>query len=999
MVRAKTISQRGLSALLATILVVGPLLLVLAPTAAAAPAAPRQGIIDHCDDDSTSMPMLFTRPGNRTDCTLALDNHATVDNAYVDLTLRGIRSARSNPFDTTPDAFPVDPWLDVSGNGTKEWSFDSSRFGPLGHTTKFADGSTSSSVTLGANSSFSLAFDVPSQAEIINATITMSGDPQPYWAQQYQLTDSNWSDGEEGPALVAFDNKLWAAWSTLDPSLITGGPDDLDVVVRSYNGTGWSPVENIAPPPVDDNQDDREVVMAVYDGKLWVIWSHGDDQGSSGLTDLVYRTFDGVSWSAMGTISPATTDGLNTYEQTAVYNGRLWVLWKTTDTSISVGVAGEKKDIDIVIRSYDGPSDTWGATTELTEPTNNYLDWISDIAPFNGKLFVVWEASYWDFSQNYGLSNPPPMGDIHMRMFDGATWSPIQNMSESLDVTEGRPNEDQGPSFSIYENPVSGLSELYLVWMRGCLQDDLFPSCPTDYDIAFTKYNGAAWSAPGYLTAPEDTDADMFPCMADFNDVLYVFWVSGVNVTRTQGTDITLIATYGDIVYRAYNGREWSDIKEVTPFGHLDNVSHPACAVYNERLYVSWESPTNYADGSREWDITVRNIDFNKVNIQGVYGGLIENYTSPVNLSFFDTPFPFNLTELNALLGDNPVGADGWGNEMSRIPLTLSTEHSASLQVTGIDIRYAYHVRVNITQALNDQIVAERGDLYEVKTIRVPLQVGIGEGAGRISIDQIHIEYRIDYPPTVVKNIASIKIDEDSGLAAPLDLNDYFTDDWDAGHLRFEMGNATNTQHVLLSLEGSTLRVGTLTPDWCGVATFEVTAFDRNAYYARSNLVTVFVRCVNDPPQLQAVADINLSANQVFSGDLSAYDPDIGDILTFSSDSFFVDVNPDTGAFIIGNKQGMPDFFEFNVTVTDLAGANDSKHVTLTVSRVFDPGHVTKLDNTVDFPYYLFLLFLGPAAAYVAYRVRAQRLQALEEAKDDMQREADKADLKEMEQG
>ena len=143
--------------------------------------------------------MLFTRAGNRTDCTLALDNHATVDNAYVDLTLRGTRSnSRPDPFDPTPDAFPVDPWLDVSANGTKEWSFDSSRFGPLGHTTKFSDGSSSSSVVLGENGSYSLSFDVPSQAEIVNATITMSCDPQPYLAHAYQLTDNNWSDGEEG---------------------------------------------------------------------------------------------------------------------------------------------------------------------------------------------------------------------------------------------------------------------------------------------------------------------------------------------------------------------------------------------------------------------------------------------------------------------------------------------------------------------------------------------------------------------------------------------------------------------------------------------------------------------------------------------------------------------------------------------------------------------------------------------------------------------------------
>jgi len=100
-------------------------------------------------------------------------------------------------------------------------------------------------------------------------------------------------------------------------------------------------------------------------------------------------------------------------------------------------------------------------------------------------------------------------------------------------------------------------------------------------------------------------------------------------------------------------------------------------------------------------------------------------------------------------------------------------------------------------------------------------RVGCSEGgAGRINLNQIHVEYRIDYPPELIKSIASVKIDEDSGLAAPIDLNDYFTDDWDAGRLRFEMTNATNTQHVYFFLDGSQLSVGTLTPNWCGVATF-----------------------------------------------------------------------------------------------------------------------------------------------------------------------------------
>ncbi|HKZ60287.1 MAG TPA: hypothetical protein VJ547_10665 [Candidatus Thermoplasmatota archaeon] len=116
--------SRALVALLGLFLALSPAILYAAPAAFAAPAL-RQGILDQCDDGSTSKSVLFSSPGNRTDCYLAFDNHASVDRAFVDLTIQGTRSSsRPNPFDRTPDAFPETPYLDVSGNGSREWAYD-----------------------------------------------------------------------------------------------------------------------------------------------------------------------------------------------------------------------------------------------------------------------------------------------------------------------------------------------------------------------------------------------------------------------------------------------------------------------------------------------------------------------------------------------------------------------------------------------------------------------------------------------------------------------------------------------------------------------------------------------------------------------------------------------------------------------------------------------------------------------------------------------------------
>jgi hypothetical protein len=494
-------------------------------------------------------------------------------------------------------------------------------------------------------------------------------------------------------------------------------------------------------------------------------------------------------------------------------------------------------------------------------------------------------------------------------------------------------------------------------------------------------------------------DDDMFPCVSEYDGVLYAFWISGVNTTVVGVYDrITLIATYGDLVYRAFNGREWTDIKEITPLGRLDNVSHPSCTVFNGRIFVAWESPTNLAVGGPQWDVTIRNIDFDRVELQGIYGGIAENYTAHVGLNFSDTPYPFNLSALNSLLGNDITYTDEFGNTLSRIDLQLTAQSPSTVQVTRIDIRYDFTVRVNITAAVNKALDDDRGDLYSTHYVKVPLTVGIEGGAGRVNINQIYVKYRIDYPPQLVKPLSSITILEDSGLAEPIDLNEYFTDDWDAGRLRFEMSNATNTQHVLVELTGSTLRVGTLTPDWCGVATFMIWAYDRNAYYATSNEVAVFVTCVNDAPVLQPIPDQNMTPDQVYAGDASATDPDVGDILTYTSDSQYVVIDPITGEFTVGDKPGTPDVLNVTVTVRDLAEANDSDSAMFQIIRTSPPQIGTGEGVDVGFPYWLLLLLLSPIAGYASYRVRAYRIQAEQEAREHFQHESDRKELRELEE-
>jgi hypothetical protein len=82
----------------------------------------------------------------------------------------------------------------------------------------------------------------------------------------------------------------------------------------------------------------------------------------------------------------------------------------------------------------------------------------------------------------------------------------------------------------------------------------------------------------------------------------------------------------------------------------------------------------------------------------------------------------------------------------------------------------------------------------------------------------------------------------------------------------------------------------------------------------------------------------------------------------------------------------------------DLAGTSDSKNATFHIVRTTLPPAGQTEYLRFDLPYYLLLLLLGPAVGYAVYRVRAYRIQSLEERRDEIGLEQNKADLKELDE-
>ncbi len=264
--------------------------------------------------------------------------------------------------------------------------------------------------------------------------------------------------------------------------------------------------------------------------------------------------------------------------------------------------------------------------------------------------------------------------------------------------------------------------------------------------------------------------------------------------------------------------------------------------------------------------------------------------------------------------------------------------------------------------------------------VDVPLALTAGS-KGVVTISNISVSYFINAPPTFLELPNSTSIDEDSGWAAAFDLDAYFNDDIDAGELTY--GVATQGTHVNLGIDpdGHTLNVTTVTGDWFGVDTVQVSAADTgddgvagtsDDNVVVSNVLEITVVPIDDPPVIQTVQGVAPAAGLVtLDGSLAAlqgswYNFSVAS-LDIDGDDFIIGTNRTDGKdgddmdnFVVWEDGKSGGFLPrngdvgtvlFTVTVTEVNDSatpklKDTVDVALVVSNINDAPTLTVPDVT-----------------------------------------------------
>jgi hypothetical protein len=905
-------------------------------------------VVDTFEDMLEEREIAFPEPGFNDDTAIVLPNHAFVSQATVNMSFGTFPGTRSAPWD---------PSLDVGTDGIVDWAFDSDRGGPVGLQDRFSDGSIEKSFQFMGTGEREMFIQLPRDAEITEAYIDVEGFPIPHWVKQYTLTPRTDSKGEYGPKMAEYDGEMWVIWQSSDENITTGG--DADVVVRMFDGEKWHRIIELSEYG-DDDEDDIPQIIA-YGGKLYAIWSRGDGRATAGgHSELVYREFDGTEWGPITRFSGTKEDGLNTYERCVVYDGRLYVFWKTTDPNVCNHATWLGRDLDIVYTSFDG--DRWAPIVEITDSDNDYEDWSVDVTVFRGMLYVIWDS--WDPTISGIVGNV----DVAYRAFDGRRWTDTINLSPVSDrsIAFGE-TQDALPRFYVWHNPVTGEEELFAIWMRG--RTILPPADGEGYHIVYRRYTGSDWTPMEQLSFAGDEPVDqMFPSLVGFNDTLYAIWTIGTNTTsRPEGTT-TLIATYGDIIIRSFDGADWSPVLELTPLGNgYDNASHPSVYIYDNKLFAAWETPLPTPQGGHSWEIVMRHLEVAPVTIRFEIG----DEEDPVEWGWerignTKRRIHFDPEDLTACLNNAPYTQDRFGTRYTELPLRLGDMSAASIRLSNLTIRYDFRVEVDFAGTAEAVVSEARDNTHVDKDVRIVFELSTGQ-AGTITLEDPNVVYKLDYPPMLVGPVPDQELFEDEARDYLVNLAEYFTDDWDAEDLRFAIIEESDPDLVDLYLRGTWLSVKLPEKDWNGEVAVRVRAFDRHPFYHNdSNEIVITVLPVNDAPILDYIPDEELEVDVDHVRYLTARDPDVEDRgkLVFSTDSDVVTVGP-KGRLEVTFRSFHPRIIHFNVTVTDPAGANDSQEVkyNYTPTRVF-------IETKDDFPYVLFLLLLLILALVVAERLR-----------------------------
>jgi len=275
-----------------------------------------------------------------------------------------------------------------------------------------------------------------------------------------------------------------------------------------------------------------------------------------------------------------------------------------------------------------------------------------------------------------------------------------------------------------------------------------------------------------------------------------------------------------------------------------------------------------------------------------------------------------------------PLMVDDFGNPFVDIPVSVYSDRPGVIVISNISIVYNWTATVdvnpneetgNLTWALNNILYPH--EMADPPEREIPL-VFNATSAGTVLVGGLSI--LIDEAP-VARPGFTVELPEDGSDAYLVDLYTVFADDFQADEdLTYWIEGSTNDSIVAVSItDWRWLSVdafnGSQNDNWTGEVRIEVSAQDDNWLDAYTN-ITVLVAPVNDPPEITSAPTISATAGILYSSQMAARDAE-NDTVTFGMSGGPAGMNVDA----TGSVRWTPSEQQFNKSFDVVLFASDGR--------------------------------------------------------------------------
>jgi len=321
---------------------------------------------------------------------------------------------------------------------------------------------------------------------------------EPEWGDIIDITPNAYYQDHVNQKVqaVEFKGKMYVIWQSGDRNLKPQGHPEWqwDIMVRSYDG---NEMNEFSPPEIISRHGafageggfEQYPQVVVYQDKLFVVWFREDTE--NGITDILYRTFDGNAWSDINVLSAYPNNNTdNLWPSLSVWKNRLYVLWQKE-------VKGSR--FTEAVHSYTADGKTWSPVTPISrkmDTTRASFDTVSNLATYqNPKTDKLELHAFWRTFNTENTHGGPYDYDIVTKVFDGDDWGPTKEIS---------PKDDKWDDTYPFAIEIGG--ELHIFWSS----KDNNVGDGEDYDIIRRTYDGESYSEPETISRVGDRDVVLF---------------------------------------------------------------------------------------------------------------------------------------------------------------------------------------------------------------------------------------------------------------------------------------------------------------------------------------------------------------------------------------------------------------------------------------------------------------------------------------------------------